>query len=141
MAHMKSTNRLWWIAVVAVALTTLEVRAQQPPAAAQTGFKRIPVQQGDLSAAGREVVQAIAEIQPGSESGKHTHPGEEVAYVLEGTLSVEFQGKPAMTKKAGEGFIIPAGTVHNARNTSKAPAKVLATYIIEKGKPVATPVQ
>jgi quercetin dioxygenase-like cupin family protein len=61
--------------------------------------------------------------------------------VLEGTLTLELQGKPATTKKAGEAFIIPAGTVHNARNTSKAVAKVLATYIIEKGKPVATPVQ
>src|SRR5262245_10827135 len=140
MAHMKSTNRLWWIAVVAVALTTLEVRAQQPPAAAQTGFKRIPVQQGDLSTAGREVVQAIAEIQPGAESGRHTHPGEEVAYVLEGTIMLEVQGKPAVAKKAGEAFIIPPNTVHNAKNTSKAAAKVLGTYIIEKGKPVATPV-
>lgn len=136
---MKSMHRIVWITVVAVVLTTLVVRAQQP--AAQTGFKRTPVQQGDLSAPGREAVQAIAEIQPGAESGRHTHPGEEFGYVLEGTLTLELQGKPAATKKAGEGFIIPAGTVHNARNTSKAVAKVLATYIIEKGKPVATPVQ
>ena len=61
--------------------------------------------------------------------------------MLEGTIVVEMEGKPAETKKAGEGIIIPAGTVHNARNTSKATARVLATYIIEKGKPVATPVK
>jgi quercetin dioxygenase-like cupin family protein len=130
-----------WAISIAVALVfaTLAVQAQAP--AAQAGFKRTPVQQGDISVPGREVVQAIAEIAPGSESGRHTHPGEEFGYVLEGTLTLEIQGKPAATKKAGEGFIIPPGAVHNARNTSKAPAKVLATYIIEKGKPVATPVQ
>ena len=113
--------------------------AQQPPA--QPGFKRIPVQQGDLSVPGREAVQAIAEFQPGAESGRHTHPGDEFGYVLEGTITVEIQGKPAMMKKAGEGFIIPAGTVHNGKNTSKAVAKVFGTYIIEKGKPVASPAQ
>ena len=130
--------RIGYPLALIVALTTVAV-AQQP--APQAGFKRTPVQQGDLSAPGREAVQAVAEIAAGAESGRHTHPGEEFGYVLEGTLSIELQGKPAMMKKAGEGFIIPAGTVHNAKNTSKAVTKVLATYIIEKGKPVATPVQ
>jgi quercetin dioxygenase-like cupin family protein len=109
--------------------------------AQQTGFKRTVVQQGDLSAPGREVVQAIAEIQPGGQSGKHTHPGEEVAYILEGTVVIEMQGKPDVSKKAGEGILIPAGTVHNAKNAGNTVAKVLATYIVEKGKPVTTPVQ
>lgn len=125
------------IAVVAVA--ALGVRAQ--PAPAQTGFKRTPVQQADLSVPGKEVVQAVAEIDPGAQSGRHTHPGEEVAYVLEGTITLEIQGKPAATKKAGEAFVIPPNTVHNARNAGSSVAKVLGTYIIEKGKPVATPVQ
>lgn len=124
---------------IAIVLATFGVRAQQAPA--QTGFKRTPVQQADLSVTGKEVVQAVAEIQPGSESGRHTHPGEEVAYVLEGTITLEIQGKPAVTKKAGEGFVIPPATVHNAKNASGSVAKVLGTYIIDKGKPVATPVQ
>jgi len=113
--------------------------AQQPPQ--QTGFKRTVVQQGDLSAPGREVVQAIAELQPGGQSGRHTHPGEEVAYILEGTIELEMQGKPAVSKKAGDAFLVPAGTAHNAKNTGKTVAKVLGTYIVEKGKPLATPVQ
>lgn len=122
-----------------IALATFTVgHAQQP--APQTGFKRTVLQQGDLSAPGREVVQALAEIQPGAESGKHTHPGEEIAYILEGAISLEIQGKPAVIKKAGDAFMIPVGTVHNARNTGTAVAKVLATYVIEKGKPAATPV-
>lgn len=113
-------------------------QAQQP--APQTGFKRTVLQQGDLSAPGREVVQVVAEIQPGAQAGKHTHPGEEIAYILEGIVTLEIEGKPGAMKKAGDVFIIPAGTVHNARNTGTALAKVLATYVIEKGKPVATPV-
>ena len=135
---MTSMHKIAGSATVAVALATFAVAAEQP--APQTGFRRIPVQQADLTVPGREVVQAVAEIQPGAESGRHTHPGEEVAYVIEGTISVEVQGKPAMVKKAGDGFIMAPGTVHNAKNTGKTVAKVLATYIIEKGKPPATPV-
>lgn len=108
--------------------------------AQQTGFRRTVLQQADLSAPGREVVQALAEIQPGAEAGRHTHPGEEIAYVVEGAATLEVQGKPAVVKKAGEAFLIPAGTVHNARNAGTTVLKVLATYVIEKGKPVATPV-
>jgi quercetin dioxygenase-like cupin family protein len=126
------------IAAAAILGSVVAIAAQQAAAPAATGFKRTMVQQADLSAAGREVVQAIAEIQPGAESGRHTHPGEEVAYVLEGTMMLEIDGKPAVAKKAGEAFIVPPNTVHNAKNTGKAVVKVLGTYIIEKGKPVAT---
>jgi quercetin dioxygenase-like cupin family protein len=108
--------------------------AQQPT------FKRTELQRADLSAPGREVVTALAEIPGTVASGRHTHPGEEVGYVLEGTIVLELDGKPARTLKTGEAFLIPAGQVHNARNTGSATARVLATYIIEKGKPVATPV-
>jgi quercetin dioxygenase-like cupin family protein len=107
--------------------------------AQQGGFKRTVVQQSDLSAPGREVVQAVAEFQPGGTVGRHTHPGEEVGYVLEGSIVLEQDGKPATTLTAGQGFVIPAGTVHNATNKGTAPARVLATYIVEKGKPLATP--
>jgi quercetin dioxygenase-like cupin family protein len=141
LVYREATMKRTFLIICVVAIASLaSLGAQQAPAPAQSGFKRTMVQQADLSAAGREVVQAIAEIQPGAESGRHTHPGEEVAYVLEGTIMLEIQGKPAVAKKAGDGFIVPPNTVHNAKNTSKAVAKVLGTYIIEKGKPVATPV-
>jgi quercetin dioxygenase-like cupin family protein len=84
---------------------------------------------------------AVAEIPGGVQSGRHTHPGEELGYVLEGPVIVEIDGQPARTLKTGEGFLIPAGRVHNSRNTGGGTARVLATYIVEKGKPVATPVQ
>src|SRR5262245_38115433 len=109
---MKRTVQMTMAAAVVLA-SIVAIGAQQGAAPASTGFKRTPVQQADLSVPGREVVQAIAEIQPGAESGRHTHPGEEVTYVLEGAVTLEFQGKPSVTKKAGEAFIIPPNTVHN----------------------------
>jgi len=107
-------------------------------AAQQPGFKRTVLQQGDLSMAGHEVVTAVAEFQPGGTVGRHTHPGEEVGYVLEGTIVLEQAGKAAVTLKAGQTFLIPAGTIHNA-TAGTGQARVLATYIVEKGKPLATP--
>jgi quercetin dioxygenase-like cupin family protein len=109
-------------------------------AAQQPGFKRTVLQQGNLSIPGREVVTAVAEFQPGATVGRHTHPGEESGYVLEGTIALEQEGKPAVTLAAGQTFLIPAGTVHNATNNGSSQARVLATYIVEKGKPLATPV-
>ena len=108
--------------------------------AQQAGFKRTVIQQADLSVPGREATTAIAEFQPGATVGRHTHPGEEVGYVLEGAIVLEQPGKPAVTLGAGKTFFIPAGTVHNATNSGSTPARVLATYIVEKGKPLATTV-
>lgn len=108
------------------------VKAEQP------GFKRIELQRHDLATPGREVVQARAEFDTGASIGKHTHPGEEFGYLLEGTLEFEVAGRPKSTVKAGETFFIPPETVHAARNVGSGPAKVLATYVVEKGKPLAT---
>jgi quercetin dioxygenase-like cupin family protein len=125
------------LALITVLALFVSAHAQTP---APTPFKRTVLQQADLSIPGREVVQALAEVQPGGSSGRHTHPGEEIAYVLVGPLTLEIDGKPAKTFQTGEVFLIPAGAVHNARNAGSAVAKVVATYVIEKGKPVATPV-
>jgi quercetin dioxygenase-like cupin family protein len=108
--------------------------------AQQATFKRTVLQRGDLSIPDREVVQALAEIPRGVASGRHTHPGEEIGYLLEGVAVMEIEGQPPVTLKAGDAFLIPAGRIHNARNTGDGTAKVLSTYIIEKGKPLATPV-
>jgi quercetin dioxygenase-like cupin family protein len=105
-----------------------------------TGFNRAVLQKQDLSTAGREAVVARGEFAPGGVVAKHTHPGEELAYVLEGQLVIEMEGKPPQTLKAGEVFFVPAGVVHTAKNGGKTPAKVLSTYFVEKGKPLATPV-
>jgi quercetin dioxygenase-like cupin family protein len=108
-------------------------------AAQQPAFKRTVLQQGDLSVAGHEAVMARADIPPGVGVGRHTHPGEEISYVLEGQILLEVAGKPAATLKAGQVFLVPAGTVHNATNNGSGSAAVIATYVVEKGKPLSTP--
>ncbi len=102
-------------------------------------FKRTILQQADISVPGHEVISAVAEFEPGANPGRHTHFGEEIGYVIEGTLLVEQAGKPPVTLQAGGSFLIPAGTVHNATNTGAGKARILATYVVEKGKPLATP--
>lgn len=134
--------------IVAIALLAGLWGAQasaQPKAAAAppapTGFKRTELQRHDISTPNHETVQARGDFDPGAVVPKHTHPGEEVGYVLQGELTVEIEGKPAQTVKAGEAFFIPAGTVHSGKNTSKAATVVLSTYIVEKGKPLAAMVK
>ena len=124
----------------AIAIALLAVTLSVPAGAQAPGFKRVELQKKDLSAAGREVVMARAEFEPGAVVPKHTHPGEEISYVLEGEIVTEVEGKPT-TYKAGDSFFIPAGTVHSGKNVGKGKAAVLATYIVEKGKPLATPVK
>jgi len=122
--------------VLAVALlASVALYAQQP------GFTRKMLQDHDLSVSDRHAVQALAEFVPGGAAGKHTHPGEELGYVVDGTLELLIEGQPAKTLKAGDVFFIPAGVVHDGRNVGKGKATVLATYVVETGKPVATPVK
>jgi quercetin dioxygenase-like cupin family protein len=104
--------------------------------AQQTGIKRTDVVRHDLDVPGREVIQVRVDFAPGVAFGKHSHPGAEVAYVIEGTLEYQFEGKPPVTLKAGESLFIPAGTLHSAKNVGSVNAAELATYIVEKGKPL-----
>jgi quercetin dioxygenase-like cupin family protein len=107
-----------------------------PVFAQQSGIKRTPLQTVDFPA-GFQTVSAIAEIPAGGCAGRHTHPGAESTYVLEGDITVKIEGKPDQQLKAGQSFQIPVGVVHDACTTGGM--KVLATYIVEKGKPVASP--
>ncbi|MBM3778251.1 MAG: cupin domain-containing protein [Acidimicrobiia bacterium] len=109
--------------------------------AQQTGITRTILQQADLAAPGREVVVARVGFEPGAEIAKHTHPGEEIGYVLEGTLVLEIAGRAPVTLKAGEPFLVPAGAVHGGRNAGTGGAQVLATYVVEKGKTLSVPAQ
>jgi quercetin dioxygenase-like cupin family protein len=102
---------------------------------AQQGIKRTELQRHDISVPGHEAVQARIDFEPGAAFGKHKHPGEEIIYVLEGSLEYDIEGKPSVTLKAGEVLFIPAGTVHAAKNVGTTTAKELATYVVEKGKP------
>jgi quercetin dioxygenase-like cupin family protein len=101
-----------------------------------SGIRRTDLQQHDLSIAGREVVQNRVDISPQAPAFKHTHPGEEIIYVLEGSLEYQLEGKPPTTVKAGEVFFVPAQTIHAVKNVGSANAAELATYVVEKGKPL-----
>jgi len=109
--------------------------------AQQAGIKRTDLQRHDLGVPGREVVQVRVELAPGVAFGKHTHPGEEIIYMLEGSLEYEVEGRPPITLRAGDVLFIPARTVHAARNTGRSNGAELATYVVEKGKPLLTMVK
>ena len=122
-----------WLTAFVLIAAVCAVGAQQPT------FKRTVLQQADISVPGREVVTALVEFQPGGSPGRHTHPGEEVGYVLDGSITLERDGQAAAKLGAGQSFVIPAGTIHNATNSGTTQARLVATYIVEKGKPLATP--
>jgi quercetin dioxygenase-like cupin family protein len=123
------------VLIVASGLALYAARAQQP------GVKRTDLQRHDLSAPGREVVQARVELDPGVSFPKHWHPGEEIIYVLEGSLEYQVEGKPPVTLKAGDVLFIPAGTIHTAKNVGNGPGAELGTYVVEKGKPLVVVVE
>lgn len=102
----------------------------------QPGTRRTDLQRHDLSAPGREVVQVRVDFDPGYLSPKHSHPGEEVIYVLEGTLEYNVDGRPPATYKAGDVLTIPAETIHWVKNVGSGNGAELATYVVEKGKPL-----
>ena len=120
-------------ALTLVAGNASPILAQPRP----VGTTRVDLQRHDLSIAGREAFQARVEFAPGASFPRHTHPGEEIIYVLTGTLEYEVAGKP-VTLKSGDVLFVPAGTVHAARNVGTTPAAELATYVLEKGKPLTT---
>jgi quercetin dioxygenase-like cupin family protein len=120
------------VLIVAAGLALHLAQAQQP------GTRRTDLQRHDLSAPGREVIQVRVDFDPGYIAPSHTHPGEEVIYVLEGTLEYQIDGKP-ITVKPGDVLFVPAGTVHSVKNVGSGNGAELATYVVEKGKPLLVP--
>jgi quercetin dioxygenase-like cupin family protein len=119
-------------AAVAVPLIAVSSIAQQ------SGIKRTPLQTVDFPP-GYNVVSVIAEIPPGACAGRHTHPGVESTYVMEGSAILKVAGQPDRTVKAGESFQIPPNTPHDGCTAPGESFKILGTYIVEKGKPLASP--
>jgi quercetin dioxygenase-like cupin family protein len=131
------TARMMVVAVLIVgSALALHVARAQP-----VGTRRIDLQRHDLSVPGREVVQMIVELAPGTTAPRHSHPGEEIIYVLEGMWEYTLDGKPPVVLKAGDVLFIPAGVIHSARNVGTGRGAELATYIVEKGKPLITLVE
>ncbi len=130
---MKASRKYSGLAVVFGVLLASAVFAQNP------GIKRTVVQQGDVSFPGHEAIIAHVEIAPGASAGRHTHFGEEISYVMDGEGELIIASQPVRKIKTGDGFIVPAGAIHDAHNTGTKPLVLAAVYYVEKGKPLATP--
>ena len=125
---------IWKYGICGLLLAAASALFSQNP-----GVQRTVVQRQDVSVPGREAVIARVELAPQARAGRHTHPGEEISYVMEGEAEILIEGQPARKVKAGEGFVIPAGARHDAHNIGSTPVKLAAVYVVEKGKPLATP--
>ena len=130
---MKQTERRTAMGLVLILGLTGMLLAQNP------AIKRTVVKTGDVSVPGREAVITNVEIAPGGSAGRHTHPGDEISYVLSGKGEILMEGQAPLKVKPGDGFVIPGGTKHDARNTGTQPLKLVGVYVVEKGKPLATP--
>ena len=103
------------------------------------GVTRTVLQTKDISTPGKQAVVARVELAPGASAGRHTHPGEEISYMLEGQGEILIDGQPPLKVKAGDSFIVPAGAKHDAHNTGTVPLRLVAVYVVDKDKPLATP--
>ena len=123
-----------------VAISIVGTAASQPPAMTQQTqtIKRTPLQKFDVPGTNYETVIGMAEIVPNVNIGKHTHPGPESGYMLDGDMTLLVDGQPPLVVKTGDSYKIAPGAVHDAKTGDKG-AKVIATYVVEKGKPLATP--
>jgi quercetin dioxygenase-like cupin family protein len=133
---MKTTRILAAAAMIAAGALATHVTLAQAP-----GIKRTDLSRNDLSVSGREAIQVLVEFAPEVAFPNHTHPGEEIVYVVEGALEYALEGRPPVTLKTGDVLFIPAGTPHAVKNIGSGNAAELATYLVEKGKPVLTPVE
>ena len=106
---------------------------------ASAQVKRTPVLTADVAAPGREAVVVRGEIAPGASAARHTHAGDEISYVMEGEAELLIDGEAPRVVKAGEAFVVPAGKVHGARNSGGATLRFVGVYVVDKGKPLATP--
>jgi quercetin dioxygenase-like cupin family protein len=122
--------------MLAVALVVGSAPAVRMAGAQAPGTTRIDLQRHDLSVPGREVIQVRVDFAPGVFASAHSHPGEQIVYAIEGLLEYRLEGRPPVTLEAGNVLFIPAGTVHAVKNVGNSNAAELATYLVEKGKPL-----
>ena len=111
--------------------------SDQPIDALAAKLKRTELQHKPSSIPGREIVQVLTEIPAGVESGWHQHPGEEVGYILAGTVEMKIKDQPTLTLHKGDPFLMPPRTPHNARDLGPETGMMLSTYIVEIGEPIA----
>ncbi|MBB6189151.1 cupin domain-containing protein [Rhodanobacter sp. MP7CTX1] len=133
---MKTTRVIARVALALASTLVLQLALAQQP-----GVHRTELQRHDMSVPGWEAVEVRIDIDPGMIVPNHKHPGEEVVYVLHGSLEYRLEGSPPAMLKAGDSLFIPKGVVHNVKNVGSDNASEVSTYIVEKGKPLAEPVK
>jgi quercetin dioxygenase-like cupin family protein len=121
------------LAALFTSVTSLPATAQEPT------LQRKILLTHDLAIPGYQTVMGAVEIPPGGREGRHTHPGAVVVYIQEGVLTFDYEGNPTMTYKAGDSFFIEAGKIHEGINKGASPVKAVATFVVEKGKPLTSP--
>ena len=128
------------VGALAIGLAALFTSVTSPPATAQEPtVQRKILLTHDLAIPGYQTVMGAVEIPPGGREGRHTHPGAVVVYIQEGVLTFDYEGNPTMTYKAGDSFFIEAGKIHEGINKGASPVKAVATFVVEKGKPLTSP--
>ena len=127
------------LAGLLIGLGTLSLLNPGTALAQASGLTRTMVGKADVSVPGREAVVARVEVAAGAKAGRHTHPGDEISYVMDGEVTLMVDGQPPRKLKAGESFVVPAGIVHDAHNEGTEPTRLLGVYVVEKGKPLASP--
>ena len=134
-------NRIHSLALAALlaGATLAQAQTAAPAGAAPPGIKRTLLQRTPSPDGKTEVILGLAEIAPGGSTGRHSHAGIETGMVLEGTANIEIDGEAPRVLKAGDSYANPTGKIHNASTIGAVPAKVLATYVVEKGPPLAIP--
>jgi quercetin dioxygenase-like cupin family protein len=120
--------------VIAGTMQLTRANAEQP-------IQRTDLVQNDIDVPGHEAIQVRVDFAPGASAPKHNHPGEEIAYVIDGVLEYQLDGQKPVTLKAGQSLFIPTGVAHSARNVGDGKASELATYIATKGSPLVVPVK
>jgi quercetin dioxygenase-like cupin family protein len=120
-------------------LITTEASAQNAPTATTPGVTRKILSQIDGPMPGYVTMNVEAEIDPGITVARHTHPGIESGYVLEGGFDLPIQGQPTRTLKPGDGFQVPPETPHAGSKNGDKKTRIAITYVVEKGKPLASP--
>ena len=126
--------RHYFLALITLALGSSTALPAQPPR--PPGSTRTDLQRHDLSIPGREAIQLRVDFVPGGGFPSHRHPGEEIIYVLQGTLEYQLEGQPPVRLEAGQVLFVPAGVFHSARNVGATTGSELATYVVEKGRPL-----
>ena len=137
----RKRQRVFVLVLALVGAAAIGAGLDRVALAQQPGIKRtILLRTDEPGAPTYEAVMGVAEIAPGAMAGRHRHPGIEIGYVLEGSVTLEHEGQPAKVLKAGDSFKNEPG-VHNAKNTGTTPVRILAVYLVQKGKPLAEPVR